>query len=185
MTALDDATVAILCADGVEQVEVVAPRDALAGAGATVDLLSPDSEDVRGYHYIKSKDMLPVRGSIAEADPERYTAAVLPGGLGGPDTLRTDETALRFVRGIAASGKPIAVICHGPWLLLDADLLRGRSLTCAAALRTDVRNGGATYVDEETHVDATGKPVLISGRNFEAAGAFADAVLGVLSRETR
>ena len=166
-------TVAILAADGVEQVEVTEPRRALEEAGCTVCVLSPDGGSVRAYHYIDALGELPVEGSIGDARVDDIDALVVPGGLGGPDTLRTHSAAVTLVRGCAEAGKPIGVICHGPWVLLEAGALEGRTLTCVPALRTDVTNGGATYVDETVHMDRRSDPWIISGRNFEAAGDFA------------
>lgn len=169
--------VAILAADGVEEVEVTTPRDALQAAGAAVSVLTPDGQPVRGYHYIEPGNEIAADGSIGGTGPGQFDAAVVPGGLGGPDTLRTDESAVGFVHDIAAAGKPIGVICHGPWVLIEADVLAGRSLTCVPALRTDVTNAGAAYVDEAVFVDRSASPELISGRNFEAASEFATVLV--------
>ena len=137
---LTGRSVAVLVADGTEQVEVTAPREALQQAGATVLVLSPDGEDVRGYRYLDPGAVLQVDGRVRDADPGRLDALLLPGGLGGPDTLRKDAAAVDLVRAVAAAGTPLAVICHGPWLMIDADALRGRTLTCVPQLRNDVRN---------------------------------------------
>lgn len=174
-------TVAILAADGVEQVEVTAPRDALAAAGCDVRVLSPDGKSVRGYHYIDAEDELPVDGALGETRPDDVDVVLVPGGLGSPDTLRTDRQAVALVSAVARAGKPIGVICHGPWVLLEAGVLDGRTLTCVPALRTDVANGGATYVDETVHVDRTQAPWIVSGRNFEAADAFARTLVQLLA----
>lgn len=173
--------VGILVADGVEQVEVIAPQLALSEAGADVRVLSPDGQAVRAYHYISPQDEIPVQGSIPGAKPDELDALVLPGGLGGPDTLRTDREAVELVAAVAARGKPIGVICHGPWLLVEAGTLKGRTLTCVPALRSDVTNAGAYYVPETTHVDGSKDPCLISGRNFEAADEFARTLVTELA----
>lgn len=178
MTGLNGRTVAILAADGIEQVEVTAPRDALRDAGATVRVLSPDGNDVRGYHYIQPGEKIPVDGAISDSgEPD---ALDLPGGLGGPDTLRKDQTAVSLVRSVLAAGRPVGVICHGPWLLIEADALPGRTLTCVPQLSTDVTNAGGTYVDEDVHVDRAG-PLLISSRNHDTAQQFAEALVQQLS----
>lgn len=174
MPTLSGRTIAVLAADGVEQVEVTAPRDALRGAGATVRVLTPDGADVRGYHYIEPADTLAADGSIDQA-PE-LDAMVLPGGLGGPDTLRKNQAAVDLVRRTVQAGKPVGVICHGPWLLIEADALRGRTLTCVPQLSTDVTNAGAHYVDQDVHVDRDG-PLLISSRNHDTAQQFGDALV--------
>lgn len=173
--------VGILVADGVEQVEVTAPQLALSEAGADVRVLSPDGASVHAYHYISPQGQIPVQGSIAQTRPEDLDALVLPGGLGGPDTLRTDGHAVKLVNAVAGSGKPIGVICHGPWLLVEAGVLRDRTLTCVPALRSDVTNAGARYVDETTHVDRSKDPCLVSGRNFEAAEEFARTLVAELA----
>ena len=176
---LDGQVVAVLVADGVEEVEVRAPREALGSAGAEVGLLSPDGAAVQGYHYLTPEDELEVDGAIGRARPAEIDALVLPGGLGGPDTLRTDAAAVDLVRACVDAGTPIGVICHGPWLLIEAGALAGRSLTCVPALQTDVTNAGAGYVEAAVHIDDGQRPILVSGRNFEAAEEFA----GVLVRE--
>ena len=174
-------TVAIVAADGVEQIEVEAPRQQLLAAGATVLVLSPDGNPIRAYHYIDPTDELASDGTIAGTDPAGLDAVVVPGGLGSPDTLRTDDAAVRLVSAVADAGKPVGVICHGPWVLLEAGVLDGRSLTCVPALRTDVTNGGATYVDAASHVDRGSTPHLVSGRNFEAAHEFARVLVDELA----
>lgn len=171
--SLEGRPVGILVADGVEQVEVTAPRDALRAAGAAVRILSPDGRAVRGYHYLTPQDVLEVDGPIRADDAGELGGLVLPGGLGGPDTLRTNEEAVGLVRACWEAGTSIGVICHGPWLLVEAGGLPGRTLTCVPALRRDVTNAGATYLDEPVHVDREARPLLVSGRNFEAAEAFA------------
>ncbi len=177
---LTGQTVAVLVADGSEQVEVTAPREALRHAGATALALSPDGRDVRGYHYLDRGDVLPVDGRIRDADPARLDALLLPGGLGGPDTLRKDGAAVDLVRALCSAGTPVAVICHGPWLLIDVDALEGRTLTCVPQLGTDVRNAGGHYVDEDIHVDRDGS-LLVSGRDHDAAEGFAAAVVRELA----
>lgn len=172
--------VGILVADGVEQIEVTAPRDALRDGGAQVDVMSPDGRPVTGYHYLEPRDRIDVDAPIGATEID---ALVLPGGLGGPDTLRGNDAAVELVSSVVAAERPIGVICHGPWLLLEAQALRGRTLTCVPALRTDVTNGGATYVDEDVHVDRSHRPLLVSGRNFEAAEHFAAVLAEELANE--
>jgi protease I len=176
-TATHHPRVAILAADGVEQVEVTTPREALGSAGCEVAVLTPGGERVRGYHYLEPQDELDAAGAVEETDPADFDLMVVPGGLGGPDTLRHNESAVEMLRSHARAGKPIGVICHGPWLLVEAGVLDGRTITCVPQLRSDVTNAGATYVDEEVHVDRTRAPVLVSGRNFKAAKAFAETLV--------
>lgn len=172
--------VAILAADGVEQVEVSAPKAALCEAGATVRLLSPDGAAVQAYHYLEPREELEAQGVLGETAAEDIDLLVVPGGLGSPDTLRTDPGAVALVAAHAGAGKPVGVICHGPWVLLEAGILAGRTLTCVPALRTDVVHAGATYVDEAVHVDRTCGPWIVSGRNFEAAEPFAQELVSTV-----
>lgn len=181
MGLLDGARVAMLAADGVEQVEVTAPRDALRAAGAQVRVLSPGGADVRGYHYIEPGDTIGVDAPLEEVVADDYDVLVLPGGLGGPDTLRKQERAVGLVREMAAAHKPVGVICHGPWLLIEADVLSGRTLTCVPQLSTDVSNAGARYVDEAVHVDRNGGALLVSSRDHDTAQQFADALVRELA----
>lgn len=172
--------IGILCADGVEQVEVTVPRAALTDAGFDVELISPDGGPVRGYHYIEPGDLMDSQVALPDARPDRYSCLVLPGGLGGPDTLRNDTRAVDLVRSYWHLERPVATICHGPWVLIDAGTLAPRSLTCAPQITTDVVNAGARYVDEAAHVDDSRGPVLISGRNHDTVDQFADTLVRVL-----
>ena len=179
--SLSTLRAAILVADGVEEIEVTAPRDALRDAGASVRVWSSDGRDVRGYHYLEPRETVHVQGAVDDARAADVDLLVVPGGLGSPDKLRTDQPALSLLRRHAAAGKPIGVICHGPWVLVEAGVLAGRTLTCVPALRSDVTNAGATYVDAEVHVDRTRPPWIVSGRNFEAADTFARTLVEVLA----
>lgn len=177
MARLDRFTVGMLVADGTEQIEVTAPRDALREAGATVKVLSPDGRDIRGYHYIEPGDVIPVDGTIEGNGTDNLDALLLPGGLGGPDTLRKERAAAKLVREMSEAGRPVGVICHGPWLLIDADVLDGRTLSCVPQLSVDVTNAGARYVDEDVHVDRSGARILVSSRDHNTARDFAAAVV--------
>ncbi len=179
---LQGQTVGILCADGVEQIEVTAPRDELGRAGATARVLSPGRRAVRGYHYIEPGEEIEAHLDIADAEPGMFDCLVVPGGLGGPDTLRHDDAAVGLLRRFASLGRPVAVICHGPWVLAEAGMLTGRTLTCASQITTDVGNAGGRYVDTDVYVDDSARPLLISGRNHETVDSFAEALLKELSR---
>lgn len=168
---------AILCADGVEQVEVTEPRGRLRAAGLDVTLVGPQVGEIRAYHYIEPGDRLTVDASLSDVTAEQFDCLVIPGGLGGPDTLRKDERAVSLVRDHWQAGRPVGVICHGPWLLVEAGVLEGRRLTCAGQITTDVANAGGRYVDADTWVDAEGGPLLVSGRNHSTAGEFSDALV--------
>jgi protease I len=150
---LHDKRCAILATDGFEQVELTSPREALEKAGAKTELVSPAKDKVQGMHHDKMGDTFPVDVPLDEADPKNYDALVLPGGVANPDALRMDERAVRFIKAFADAGKPIAAICHGPWTLIEAGLAQGRRMTSWPSLKTDLRNAGAEWVDEEVVVD--------------------------------
>jgi protease I len=150
---LQGKTVAILATDGVEQVELVEPRKALEEAGATTKLLSLDTGQIQGFNHLDHGDKLDVDGKVADANPDDYDALMIPGGVANGDFLRADEDACRFTAAIAAAHKPIAAICHAPWILVETGIVKGRTLTSFPALKTDIENAGGTWVDEEVHVD--------------------------------
>jgi protease I len=161
--------IAVLVAnEGVEQVELTEPMEALEGAGAAVDLLAPEAGDVQAFNHLDKGERFEVDRVVGDADAGDYDGLVLPGGVANPDQLRTDEGAVEFIRAIFAAGKPVGVICHGPWSLIEADVVSGRTLTSWPSLRTDLRNAGANWVDEEVHVDAG----LVSSRKPDDLPAF-------------
>jgi protease I len=139
--------------EGVEQAELVEPLEAVREAGAEAELLAPEAGQVQAFNHLDKADAFQVDRPVGEADAEEYDGLVLPGGVANPDVLRTKPEALEFVRGFFAAGKPVGVICHGPWTLIDAGVVEGRTLTSWPSLETDLRNAGANWVDEEVHVD--------------------------------
>jgi protease I len=145
--------VAILATDGVEQVELVEPRNALDAAGAMTTLISPKSGTIKAWDHDKWGDEIPVDLSLDQAQVDDFDALMLPGGVMNPDFLRQDKRAVSFVREFFSSGKPIAAICHGPWLLVEADVVRGRTVTSWPSLQTDIRNAGGDWVDREVVTD--------------------------------
>jgi len=153
--------VAMLATDGVEEVEYTEPRAAVEQAGAQVELISIKPGTIQAVNHMDKSGTYPVDRVVSEADPQRYDALVLPGGVGNPDKLRMDPDAVRFVRSFFAQGKPVAAICHGPWLLVEADVVRDRTLTSYPSVRTDIVNAGGRWVDEEVHVDQG----LVTSRN--------------------
>jgi len=167
-TPLKGKTVAILATDGFEQVELTQPRDAVEQAGASTQLLSLKTDDIQGMHHHERGDRFKVDRLVSEASVDDYDALLLPGGVANPDSLRMDQDAVRFVREFANSGKPIGVICHGPWTLIEADVVRGRRMTAYPSVRTDLRNAGAEVVDEEVVTDNG----LVSSRNPDDLPAF-------------
>jgi len=145
--------VAILATDGFEQSELTVPRQALVDAGAEVEIVSPQRGEIQGMVHHDKGDRVQVDRSLDEAQPDGYSALVLPGGVANPDSLRTNERAVAFVRAFAREHKPIAAICHGPWSLIEADAVRGRKVTSWPSLKTDLKNAGAEWLDREVVVD--------------------------------
>ena len=150
---LDGKKVAILVTDGFEQVEMTKPREALQDAGAETKIVSVKSGKIQGMHHADKGDTFDVDLTLNNARPEEFDALMITGGLMNPDTLRSTEEALEFTRHFFNEGKPVAAICHGPWVLIDAGVVRGRTLTSWPAIKTDLRNAGAKWVDEEVVVD--------------------------------
>lgn len=176
---LQGRKVAVLATDGVEQVELTQPVEALRGAGAEVVLLSLESGSIQAYENdVEPKDTFDVDAEVAGADPADFDALVLPGGTTNPDHLRMDEAAVGFVKRFVQSGRPVGVICHGPWTLVTADVVRGRTLTSWPSLRTDLVNAGATWVDEEVVRDSG----LVSSRNPDDLPAFCAAIVEEFAR---
>lgn len=178
---LTEVTVAILATEGVEQVELTQPWEALKDAGATVHLLSIDDE-VQGFDHLDKADTFTADRQVSEANPSVYDALVLPGGVANPDNLRTNEQAVDFVRSFLESDKVVAAICHAPWTLIEAGVVSGRRLTSWPSLQTDLRNAGAEWVDEEVVVDTDGgSGMLITSRNPDDLPAFSDRLLAELA----
>ena len=176
--ALQGKTIAFLVAsEGIEQVELTEPWKAVEEAGGTPRLLSPESGEVQAFHHLDKADTFTVDEVVADADPMSYDALVLPGGVANPDTLRTDPGAVNFVRAFFESGRTVAAICHAPWSLVEADVLRGKTLTSWPSLQTDIRNAGGRWVDEEVHTDGN----LITSRKPDDLGAFCDALIESIS----
>jgi protease I len=165
---LSGKTIAFLATDGVEQVEYTEPRKAVEQAGATAELVSLQAGTIQGFNHLDKGDTFEVDHAAKDADPGRYDALVLPGGVANPDFLRVDQDAVRFVRAFFDAGKPVGVICHGPWTLIDAEVVRGRKITSWPSVRTDLRNAGADWVDEEVVVDDG----LVSSRKPDDLPAF-------------
>jgi protease I len=165
---LKDKKVAFLAAEGVEQVELTEPWKAVEQAGGTPELISVEEGHVQAFNHLDKADTFAVDKTAAEADASDYDGLVLPGGVANPDFLRTDEDALNLVRAFFEQAKPVAVICHGPWTLVEADVVRGRTITSWPSVRTDLRNAGANWVDEEVHVDQG----LVSSRKPDDLPAF-------------
>jgi protease I len=150
---LDGKKVAILVTDGFEEVEMTKPREALDEAGAETKIVSLKSGKIQGMHHADKGDKFDVDLTLDEARPEEFDALMIPGGLMNPDSLRSNVDALEFTRHFFREGKPVAAICHGPWVLIDAGVVRGRTLTSWPAIKTDVKNAGGKWINEEVVVD--------------------------------
>jgi protease I len=171
---LEGKKVAILAADGVERVELVESRKAVEDAGAETELVSLESGEIQSMnHDIEPADKFPVDREVSGVSVDDYDALLLPGGTINPDKLRMDEDAVSFVRDFAESGKPIGAICHGPWTLVEADVVRGHQLTSYPSIRTDLRNAGAEVLDEEVVTDQG----LVTSRNPDDLPAFCAKVV--------
>ncbi|MEA2478879.1 MAG: protease [Thermoleophilaceae bacterium] len=166
---LNGKKIAILAADGVEQVEYDRPRQAVEEAGATTELLSLEAGEIQAVEGdINPTEKIAVDKVVGDASVDDYDGLILPGGVANPDNLRMDEDAIKFVQDFFKAGKPVGVICHGPWTLVEADLVRGRTLTSYPSIRTDIRNAGGKVVDEEVVVDQG----LVSSRDPGDLDAF-------------
>jgi protease I len=170
---LEGKRVAFLAADGVEQVELTEPWRAVEQEGGKPELISLDNGEIQGVNHMDKGDAFSVDAAVSDVEPDAYDALVLPGGVANPDFLRADEDAVRFVRSFFEAGKPVGAICHGPWTLVEADVIRGRTLTSWPSLKTDIRNAGGEWVDEEVHVDSG----LVTSRKPDDLPAFAAKVV--------
>jgi protease I len=166
--------------EGVEQVELTEPMQAVREAGAETELLAPEAGEVQAFNHLDKADAFQADRAVGDADPSEYDGLVLPGGVANPDQLRMKPEALDFVRGIFAAGKPVGAICHAPWTLIEAGVAEGRTLTSFPSLQTDLRNAGAEWVDEEVHVDqglvTSRKPDDLEAFNAKIVEEFAEGV---------
>lgn len=176
-TTISGKRVAFLAADGVEEVEYTRPRQAVEQAGGTAELVSIKTGEIQAVNHLDKAGTYPVEKHVRDAVATDYDALVLPGGVANPDFLRTDPDAVRFVREFFGAGKPVAAICHGPWTLVEAGVVDGRTLTSWPSLRTDLANAGATWVDEEVFVDDG----LVTSRKPDDLPAFCDKLLEEIS----
>ncbi|GAA3601198.1 type 1 glutamine amidotransferase domain-containing protein [Marihabitans asiaticum] len=166
----------LVATEGIEQVELTDPWKALSDAGHETVLLSTESGEVQMFNHLDKADTRTVDQTVGEAKVDDFDALVLPGGVANPDALRTDENAVSFVRDMVAAGKPVAAICHAPWVLVEAGVVDGRRLTSFPSLQTDVKNAGGEWVDERNVVDGN----LITSRNPDDIPAFNSALLDAL-----
>jgi protease I len=178
---LNGKKIAILATDGFEQVELVEPRKALDGAGATTVVISLKSAQIKGWKLKEWGDTVKVDKTLDDANPHDYDALVLPGGVINPDSLRMEPKAVNFIRQFISTGKPVAAICHGPWTLVEADAVRGRKVTSWPSLKTDLKNAGATWVDQEAVKDGQ----FIFSRKPDDLPAFNQALIEAVSSGVR
>lgn len=178
---LNAKKIAILATDGFEQVELTEPRKALDDAGATTVVIAPKSGEIKGWKFKEWGDKVRVDKTLEDANPNDYDALVLPGGVINPDHLRMDPKAVNFVRQFVSTGKTVAAICHGPWTLLEAGVLRGRKVTSWPSLKTDLKNAGANWVDQQVVIDGQ----FIFSRNPDDIPAFSQAIIESVSQGVR
>jgi len=171
--------VAILAADMFERVELEEPRKALEGEGAEVEVVSLEHGEIKGFDHFDPANTVKVDRTVEEASPDDYDALLIPGGVGNPDQLRGDENAVSFVQQFHRAGKPIAVICHGPWMLVESGVVRGKRVTSWPTLETDIRNAGGDWVDHEVVVDGN----LVTSRKPDDIPAFNREMLRIFSGE--
>ncbi|XDF37091.1 type 1 glutamine amidotransferase domain-containing protein [Paracidovorax avenae] len=170
--------IALLVTDGFEQAELAGPRDALKSAGYDAQIVAPKPGQVQGFNHVDKADRFDVDQTLDQASPDAFDAVVLPGGVVNADALRTDEKARAFVQAIDRAGKPVAVICHGAWLLIDAGLVQGKTLTSWPSLATDLRNAGAQWVDRPVQVEGR----WISSRKPDDIPQFNEQILKTLQQ---
>lgn len=178
---LEGKTIAFLATDGVEQVELTQPWEAVTEAGATAHLVSLAPGTIRGFNHLDKGDTFDVDRTVDDAQAEAYDALVLPGGVANPDALRMNDAAVRFVRSFFEQAKPVAAICHAPWTLVEGGLVKGRTLTSWPSLKTDVVNAGGNWVDEEVHVEDG----LVTSRKPGDLKAFCARAVEEFAREGR
>lgn len=166
----------LVAAEGIERVELSEPWKAVSEAGYEPVLLSPETGEVQTFNHLTAAEKQPVDQTVGDASVDDFAALVLPGGVANPDALRTDEKAVGFVRSFMESGKPVAAICHAPWTLIEADVVRGRTVTSWPSVQTDLRNAGAKWVDEEVVTDGN----LITSRKPDDIAAFNKTLLAAL-----
>ncbi|HEV2074991.1 MAG TPA: type 1 glutamine amidotransferase domain-containing protein [Thermoleophilaceae bacterium] len=170
---LSGRKIAFLATHGVEQVELTEPWEAVRNAGGETELVSPESGEIQALQKLDKGDTFPVDRTVAEASASDYDGLVIPGGVANPDFMRMDDDAVRFVREFVEAGTPVGAICHAPWMLVEADVVRGKQLTSFWSLQTDIRNAGGDWVDEQVVVDKG----LTTSRNPDDLEAFCDKIV--------
>jgi protease I len=185
MSRLEGRTIAFLVApEGVEQVELTEPWTAIEQAGGGPQLVSTRPGRIQAFHHLDKADTFPVDATVPAASAADFDGLILPGGVANPDFLRTDEHAVAFVKAFFDMGKPVAAVCHAPWTMIEADVVRGRTLTSWPSLRTDIRNAGGTWVDEEVRVCSAGPNTLVTSRMPDDLKAFCEETISVLAQRS-
>lgn len=177
--SLHGKKIAILATDGFEQVELTEPRKALEEAGAKTEVISPKSGEIKGWKFKEWGDAVKVDKTLDQARAQDYDALVLPGGVINPDHLRMEPKAVSFVRDFVGTGRPVAAICHGPWTLVEAGVVKGKTLTSWPSLKTDLKNAGANWVDKEVATDGQ----FITSRKPDDIPAFSKAIIQAVSQK--
>lgn len=172
----------LVAPEGVEQVELTEPWQAVLDSGDEPVLVSTRAGEIQGFNHLDKADTFPVHEVVGETSADSFGGLVLPGGVANPDLLRTNDAAVSFVRDFFSQGRPVAAICHAPWTLVEADVVRGRTLTSWPSLRTDIRNAGGTWVDEQVHVSSEGPNVLVTSRKPDDLKAFSEAMLNEFAK---
>jgi protease I len=181
MASLSGKKIAILATDGFEQVELIEPRKALYDAGAKTIVISPKNGEIRGWNFKQWGEAVKVDQPLEDANPNEFDALVLPGGVMNPDHLRMDPKAVNFVRQFVSTGKPVAAICHGPWTLIETGAVKGKTVTSWPSLKTDLKNAGANWVDQEVVTDGQ----FVFSRKPDDIPAFNKALIDLISKGAR
>ena len=183
-TSLNGKTIAFLVApEGVEQVELTEPWKAVKQAGGTPELVSTEVGKIQAFNHLTPADTFEADKAADSASASDYAALVLPGGVANPDFLRSNDAAVAFAKSFFDAGKPVAVICHGPWTLIEADVVRGRTMTSWPSVKTDLRNAGANWVDDEVVECSRGPNTLVSSRQPDDLPAFCNTLVGVFAKD--
>jgi len=180
---LENKKVAFVATDGVEQVELTEPWEAVEAEGGKPELISIENGEIQGFEHLDHGDTFEVDRTVEDANESDYDALVLPGGVANPDQLRGVPEAVAFAKGFVAAGKPVAVICHGPWILVEADLVRGRTLTSWPSLQTDIRNAAGNWVDAEVQVCTNGPNTLVSSRKPDDLPGFCEQLVTAFAEQ--
>jgi protease I len=175
----------VVANEGIEEVELTEPWQAIKGAGGRPELVSPEQGHAQAMNHLDKGDRFPVDRTTSDAKVEDFDAVVLPGGVANPDQLRMDGPAVSFIRSMTEAGKPVAAICHGPWTLVEGDVVRGRTLTSWPSLKTDIGNAGGTWIDAEVRVCSDGPNVLVTSRKPDDLKAFCQEMVQAFSGAAR